>query len=422
MKVLCINTYAGSLLQGAMDLPYAEIIGSYEDKGFFQDVPKANFPNIDHRRLRKDWPTQDLSETVVIAHPPCSAFSVQNQGGEDVKGVDSPAFFCTRQVLDYGVANGALAICVESVMGALAGAWPVHELYARQHGYHCYRILENGCMFGCQWRERFWAVWIKAGAAEENLHVMLTPNFRTVQEVIEGHEDGPAAGNCEKLLAEQKHRLIELAECTPEEMAFFFEKQDPPHRTQALGKLLWDHKFKQPDSFPEEKWDCFVDYIGGFASNTMVFLDPNGTSPTIMAGSFWYINGRLLSEAGFKRIMGFPADYIFPDRPRNYRKDMRTGLSKGVMPPIATWLLDQLGQHLGFAGRQHSFDHPTYHLECRPDYIADFRIRKTDWPNRHAGLPTLRHFDDERHFNKGKEYDQLRSGGGLSPQVLIGAL
>ena len=397
MKVLAINTYAGSLLQGVSDLGDVEIIGSYEDKAFFQPVAQANFPNVEHRPYRKDWPTQDLSDTIVVAHPPCSAFSQQNSS-EAAKGVDAAAFQCTRVVLDYAMANKALAVCVESVMGALPGAWIVHEKYAREHGYHCYRVLENGCMFGCQWRERFWAVWIRDGAAPRDWYITLTPKFQTVHEVLENYQDGPTIPGLDLALERLKTRLVKDAKLTPGQMSLLFDPQDPPHPTTWIVDVLWKRFFKEPDSFPEERWYVHQDVLGGgFSTGVMKYLDPNGTAPVLLADSFWYYNGRVLSEAGYKRIMGFPHDYQFPKvGNKDYRKIQRVGLSKGVMPPIMTWLLDQLGTHLGLHQPRYEGNHEFYALTCQPDRIVDFRIRKEDWSTRHEHLPELRHYDDER--------------------------
>jgi hypothetical protein len=102
--------------------------------------------------------------------------------------------------------------------------------------------------------------------------------------------------------------------------------------------------------------------------------------------------------------MGFPADYVFPVQRRNYRKLMRMGLSKGVMPPIVTWLLDELGAHLGMHNRVVVADRnrPSYTLACLPDRIVDFRIHKEGWRNRHEGLPELRHYDDDREMKNKK--------------------
>lgn len=415
MRVLAINTYAGSLLVGASNFG-CEIIGSYEDKAFCQPIAKANFPHVDHRPYRGDWPTQDLSETIVIAHPPCSAFSVQNAGGDHSKGVDAAAFQCTRVVLDYAMQNKALAVGVESVMGALAGAWIVHDKYAREHGYECYRILENGCMFGAQWRERFWAIWIRKGAAPPDWRITLTPKFLTTKDVLTGHEDGPSPPGTEKQLAGLKERLRIDAKLTPTQLDFLFQAQDPPHKTLSIMDVLWHNFYKEEDSFNEEKWYVHQDWLGGgFSTGLLKYIDPHGLAPVLLGDSFWYYNGRVLSEAGYKRLMGFPGDYIFPNTGRkDYRNSMRTALSKGVMPPIVTWLLDELGAHLGMHEHRMVFNQESYALTCRPNRIVDFRIRKEDWPERHK-LPELRHYDDEREIKKyGK---QLRNGGSLSSPV-----
>lgn len=419
MRVLAINTYAGSLLQGASDLGNVEIIGSYEDKAFFQPVAKANFPNVDHRPARRFWPQQDLSETIVVAHPPCSWASVQNSSAA-AKGLDAEAFFCTRQVLDYAMSNKAIAICVESVMGALPGAWIVHEKYARDHGYDCYRILENGCMFGAQWRERFWAVWIRRGAARPDWHITLTPKFQVVKDVVTGYEDGPTCPGLELALTRLKSKLKGEMKLTDQQMSFLFDPQDPPHPTTWVIEVIWKNFINvAKDHFPEEKWYVHQD-VGGFSTSVMKFIDPMGTAPVLLADSFWYYNGRILSEAGYKRIMGFPADYKFVQHgAKDYRNTMRMGLSKGVMPPIMTWLLDELGAHLGMHDhRSYDADRPSYALTCRPEHIVDFRIRKEDWAKRHEGLPELRHYDDEREAKSAKQLQRRRA---IQSQVRIPA-
>lgn len=395
MKVLSINTYGGSLLLGAQALG-AEIVGSYEDAAFGLGIQQHNFPTLEFRATRRDWPVQDLSETVVIAHPPCSAFSVQNCS-PTARGVNSDAFDCTKTVLQYAVDNNALAITVESVMGALGGAWEVHQSYADRYNYNLYRIVENGCMFGCQWRERFWVLYVKKGATSDQLHLTITPTYRTVSEVVSGFEGGDSAGNQDVLLERQRVRLLEQAHLTPAEMSYLFDPQDPPHPTKALGTVLYEYKFKTPESTSMDKWDVFQRYIGGFASGTMVYLDPNGLAPVLMGGSHWYYNGRNMSESGFKRIMGFPGDYVFPATPRNFKSQMRMYLSKGVMPPISRWILEMTAKHLGINGLNFVHDATTsgsYSLEVEPNHIADFRISKQAWWERTERQPPLRGSED----------------------------
>lgn len=112
-----------------------------------------------------------------------------------------------------------------------------------------------------------------------------------------------------------------------------------------------------------------------------------------------------MSESAYKRIMGFPVDYIFPEKPRNYRKDMRTYLSKGVIPAVATWILGIMATHLG----QHhplndlrstspdpcpcrSCTRSGYDITIGPYEIADFRFPRKLWMKEE--LPRLRHEDE----------------------------
>lgn len=388
MKTLVINTYGGSLLLGARALGL-DIIGSYEDTGFGTPIQQANFPDLDFRPLRKDWPAQDLSETFVIAHPPCSAFSVQSNNPLK-KGVDSAAFACTKSVIEYAVNNNALGLAIESVVGALAGAWHVHQYYADTYGYNLYRILENGTMWGAQWRDRYWSVYIKKGAAPDVMPWTLTPRFQTVQQVVTGYEDGPAPAGVAEAYEKLRRRFVDEAGCDLSDLEFIFG--DQKEEMCSVDDRLWRRKFPT-----ENRWEVCKKYVTKYASGAMVILDPDKFCPVLLGGSWWFLNGRNLSENGYKRLMGFPVDYIFPEGERradNYRADFRTYLSKGVMPPIAEWVLEQATLHLGWTGQaRSSLDEKIepYRIECRPSQIADFRIRKKTWGEAH---PALRHEDE----------------------------
>lgn len=382
MKTLVINTYGGSLALGARAMG-AEILGLYEDSGFGSDIQAANFPDIEQVRRIADWPARDLGDTVVIAHPPCSAFSVQNTS-PFARGVDSDAFDCTKKVLAYASRNRARAICVESVVGALSGAWDVHQEVADDHGYHLYRVLQNGAMFSAQWRDRFWAIWVRKDAAPERMRLAITPRWQTIGEVIRGYNDGPAFQACDTKLIELKRRFTEEAFCTPEEMTTIFAPHDPPY-DGGVSRTL--HKLKYPD------WDLSQvreQFVTTFATSGMRFISPVGLAPVLLSSSWWYIDGRNLAVDGYKRIMGFPADYIFPDK---YYNKMRTFLSKGVVPAVAAWVLRTVQAHLetlpvgGPTGQ-------TYQLSIEPNQIADFRIKRDSWDWRNEKLPELRHHDD----------------------------
>ena len=160
MRAVTINTYAGSLLLGAKwaDVP---VDASLEDSDFGVDIQRMNFPDLKIYRDIRSWPKMDLREHVVIAHPPCSAFSKQNNSPR-ARGTDSSAFRCTVNVMMYGMIQKAKVIAIESVPGALEGAWEVHDEYAGKYGYAVYRIMMNYASFGLpQWRPRFWALFVR---------------------------------------------------------------------------------------------------------------------------------------------------------------------------------------------------------------------------------------------------------------------
>ena len=96
MDVLIINSYACSITQACVD-EGVEIRGSYEDSGYGIDIQKRNFPSL--RYIPKlPWPADDLSNTVVMAHPPCAAFSAQNTS-KAARGTDAKKFDCTKRVM-----------------------------------------------------------------------------------------------------------------------------------------------------------------------------------------------------------------------------------------------------------------------------------------------------------------------------------
>jgi FkbM family methyltransferase len=392
VKTLVINTYGGSLLLGARAVG-AEIIGSYEDTAFGLPIQQANFPELDFRPMRRDWPTQDLSETFVIAHPPCSAFSVQNSNPQ-ARGVDSAAFACTKSVLDYSLREcRAAGLAVESVVGALAGAWSIHQKFADEFGYNLYRILQNGSMFGAQWRDRFWVVYLKKGTAPEVMNWQLYPRWSTVRQEVEGYLDGPAPAGLDEALDKLKRRFIEEAGCTQQDLEYIFDEN--PEELTSVDDRLWRRKFPTVD-----RWEVCKRYVTKYASGAMVHLAPRGLCPVLLGGSWWFMDGRNLSEQAYKRLMGFPSDYIFPEgdtgrKKDNYRVDMRTYLSKGVMPPVASFILENVFYHLGTVPTGHELRHcgaeGAYALEVAPNFIADFRIRKKTWGEQR---PALRHEDE----------------------------
>lgn len=380
MKTLIINTYAGSLLLGANRVPGANIIGSFEDCGFGAANTKANramfteatpdFQFVDHIR---QWPDIDLTETIVLAHPPCAAFSQQNTS-KAKRGVNTDAFECTRKVLKYAMSNGAAGIAVESVMGALAGAWDVHEHMAEQGGYYIYRILKNSLLFGVpQFRERFWCVFVRKDLRGPEMQWRLTPHITTIGATLDPIHPGTPIDGLDKSVDKFVRRLTsDTCICG---VPHGFDEAE----VRSIGlATLEGYKRRgfslliQPRFFPEEEPKSVCRrHVSPFTSGQPSVLAPGGFAPVLLGSSLWIYRGQPVSQEGYKAIMGFPTDYVFP---KDGHYGMRTFLSKGVCPPVATWILDNLRQHVfGTAPATEFTQGAGYEKVVQAGRIASFR-------------------------------------------------
>jgi hypothetical protein len=98
------------------------------------------------------------------------------------------------------------------------------------------------------------------------------------------------------------------------------------------------------------------------------FLDPAGWATTLLFDACWFIHGRPLLLEEYNLIMGFPKDYQWPD---SY-SDPRVYLSKGVCPPVATWILRQIQANLEPA----ELTSDTH--VCQPGELLDLCPKKKD--------------------------------------------
>lgn len=371
MDTLIINSYAGSLVLGAMALK-RPIRGSYEDVGFGIGIQKANFPTLNFRDTIREWPEDDLTDTVVLAHPPCAAFSQQNVS-KAKRGIDTDAFECTRKVLKYTMGHNAAAIAVESVNGAMAGAWDVHESFAARYGYNVYRVLKNSLLFGVpQFRERFWAVFVRKGAAEPVMKWRLSPIFKNVGDVLDPIMPGTPLPRLDESIDKFIARLVKEAGLTSQQArACLRPKMTNAHKRKSFSLVVQERHFPNQ----HHKHIC-RQYIANFSSSQPSILAPWGYAPVLLGSSLWVYEGRPVPEEGYKAIMGFPTDYVFPEP--SYRREMRKYLSKGVCPPVATWVLDNLLTHLGVEHQASPLTSGTaaYEKDVAPSHIVSFRVSK----------------------------------------------
>lgn len=370
MKVLIINSYAGSLTLGASIIDNVDIIGSFEDCGYGIGLQKVNFPWLRFVDHIKDWPQdEDLTDVVCLAHPPCAAFSQQNNSPSK-RGTETDAFECTRKVLNYALGHNARAIAVESVMGALGGAWDVHDHFAERYGYHLYRVVKNSLLMGVpQYRERFWAVFVRRGVADEQMTWHLTPMIQTIEEVVP-----PWMVNGTPLISARGQTVWDKTVLRYVDRVV---KDGGLTREQALAALNPDLQWKrtsyartlQARHFPELRHQQVCKrMVCNFASAQPSFLAPGGYAPVLLGSSLWLYRGQVLTEEAYKAVMGFPPQYVIPD---SYRTKLRTYLSKGVCPPVATWILQNIRDHID----QYPI-YGTWRKTIAPGRIASFRVGK----------------------------------------------
>jgi site-specific DNA-cytosine methylase len=361
--VLIINSYAGSLVLGCKAAGFP-IRGSYEDAAFGIEAQKLNFPDLNYVD-RLPWPEDDLSETVVIAHPPCAPFSIQNSGR---KGVDGDGFQCHRNVMEYAFDCGCEALAIESVPGVLRAA-DEYAAYGKIHNYQHFFLRVNSIGFGVpQWRPRVWIIFIRT----DKFDVEYRPVYRPLKTVIQ--PEGEVIMSREAISAIKKMKAVGMDH---ELMRALFEGQHGDGTLLQLGKQYLGIE-DVGENFEEirKAWGL----SGILASKVPRVLHQESWAPTVLKDSAWFIHGRPLFLEEFNLIMGFPADYIWPAK-----WEPRTYLSKGVCPPVATWILQQIAANL--SPDKPEFELGTTYRRCLPGEVLDLCPKKAEVEDALAGRP-----------------------------------
>lgn len=389
--VLVLNTYAGSLLLAAKSLKL-DIVGSYEDCGFGSEFQAVNFPELEGlmATTRDAWPEEnDLRETVVIGHPPCAGFSnmskALNTGGRDTKGGHGKAskhFAQTVDVCNYSLSRQCAALMVESVTAACEGARDVHDALAEEHGYHLFRVLQNAATFGIpQWRPRFWAVFVRKDLCAR-LALTHEPVAKTVAQVL---EETPGGDDVDERFERRMRQQIALLRkggrsgrpgdrpLTEEEIAQVLS--EPGLLAANISKLL---KLDEPTHETLKHW-CLTacgkgdDVCARFLVDSMRILPLDGCASVILETGWFVANGKSLTPTQYKALNGFPTDYRLD-------KKYLMWLSKGVVPPVAAWLLDQVVATVEAAGKGEHRDLPLTGVTwIEPGGIGDFTVTRAQW-------------------------------------------
>lgn len=357
-QVVIINGYAGSLTVAATQGGY-RILASLEDVGYGLDAQRANFPDLTYIP-EMPWPYADLRGCMVIAHPPCAAFSAQNNSTN--KGTSSTHFDCTRRVVNYAAQGGADAILVESVTGAYEGARSFYDEWSEQHRYNVYRILQNAVTFGVpQWRPRYWTVLIRRDACVHPEGYFILKHARkyvTLGEALGTGIEGEKNEYTERYWVRQVEGLKAGG------MRQEFINELVTLNTGHLARVIAEQE--EADLFEtKQKYT-----ISSFDSHVFTMLPWDGFAHTVMCVSNWLWQGRPVNVPELNVIAGFPANYKFPKL-----REQKCYLSKGVAPPVARWLLDQVRANLdGVVDLGRAIDQQVYVLKSGE--TADLRVKR----------------------------------------------
>lgn len=346
MKIITINTYAGSLLLGAK-FANIEVERSLEDSNYGVSFQRDNFPDLEVITDRDHWPDISLRDTPVIAHPPCAAFSAANTIQASARGVNADKFKCTVGVMRYAMGLGTPALMIESVTGAAKGACEVHESIAQEYGYNIARIFQNARTFGVpQNRRRFWILFLRKNIKQQMLFD-LAPGKRDVLTI------GVLLGELGPRVVDKDHhkrynRQMERFLSSPCNQWYKHALLSTPGRANnTLRKLMGGAPLTTrnvADWWFDERYEAHIFRV----------LHPAEPAPTLVFDSLWRFPERdsiesiqggrvdgLLSIDDYKHVMGFPRKY----KMTGTHRDMQF-LSRGVVPQVAAWILRNVVDHL----------------------------------------------------------------------------
>lgn len=326
IKLVIINTYTGSLLIAAAQKPEYRVLMSLEGQGYGAKIQRLNFPTTAIYETKDRWPRMDLHDAVVIAHPPCSCFSAQSKK----KGLtDDPKFQDTLDVIEYAIGHRgcrASALMIESVVASKEPTELIFAEYARSRGYHMTRVELDYSRWVPQERTRLWTVWSRRQVDLEK------PPGRgpMLADVLNVKREG-------EIINWQRNRMESIRAKLVGRMS-----------ARKLNSYLRGEKgfgsLAKVMTAPGEELSGLTiaeaaNFMGiSYTSRVPRVLDPGGLAPTLMFDSCFLYDGELLRVVDYKRIMGFPDDYVLRNGPRGGPLEW---LSRGVVPAAARYVLDK---------------------------------------------------------------------------------
>lgn len=333
-EALVINTYAGSLLIGCKKAGY-NVTASYEDSGYGTPLQRKNFPGLQCLESFEQWNSSlDLTDKVIIAHPPCACFSAMTNAA--VTGTDSPKFVPTLRLLEYTHKTRPAALVYESVPAAIPGAWSTHDAFAKDNGYSVHRLLFNYDAWVPQDRVRAWFVFLRKDVFPNRvLYLHPQPRLRpSLQNVLGDSMVGVPLPRQVKELERVREYLGKWI--SQSEITAYFSGE---HGYGLLPAVLR----KPGNAFAGvDLMECAKRCGRPYLRYNPYIVDPEASKVGVLMGiTFLLYKGRLLGDVEYKRIMGYPDDY---DLTLNANGNVSTyepreWLSRGVVPAAAAWVL-----------------------------------------------------------------------------------
>jgi C-5 cytosine-specific DNA methylase len=251
--------------------------------------------------------------------------------------------------MEYALGLKCRTLTIESVMGAYEAAHEEYETAAELYGYRVSYIMLNSVDFGVpQWRERIWIVFHKCRVFKVNC----IPKRVTIGSIID-----------------RTKPPIQFDHFASTVMAAF-----GPHITHDWRGNVYNQakrQFDADDATPKE-FCAKYKICAPFISNAPCVLDHEGFANVLTATSSWLDNSgrkpRILSVEEYCAIMGFPTDYKWGKQ----LKKFRMFLSKGVCPPVATWIMQMVDRNAsGWTGKH-------THEEADFGGVIDIRPKKAE--------------------------------------------
>jgi hypothetical protein len=253
-------------------------------------------------------------------------------------------------------------------------------------------------------------VFVRKGLAPEAITWKLAPVIRTVGSVLDHTDEYTPIDGIDKTLNKFIRKLSEGPCVCGAVHGFDVDKlrsvglaHQDSYKRAGFAKLI------TPEFFPDLDFHVVCrKHVSPFTSGQPSVLAEYGFTPVLLGSSLWIYRGKTVSKQGYCGIMGFPQDYIFPPD-KHY--GIRTFLSKGVCPPRATWVLDNLRQHLGLDAGSPLTRDGGYVKICAPGKIVSFRPSRNEILERLSIMHELGSHEDNELVPLRDEEDNLMDEG-----------